>query len=572
MALDVFIEVALVIVAATLISGMMRLLKQPLIIGYILTGLLISPYLLNLTESINTIETFSQIGVALLLFIVGLSLSPKVIKEVGKVSLIAGAGQVFFTLIIGFIITKFLGLPTTESFYIAAAITFSSTIIIMKLLSDKRDLETLYGKISIGLLLVQDIIAIALLVIISSFSSKIDVLGMLMTTVIKGAALVGIMVVISIYVMPRIGKFFASSQEFLFLFSIGWGLGIATLFNYFGFRIEMGALIAGITLSLSPYNYEMSSKMKPLRDFFLILFFIFLGTQMKTGSMSQVIIPAVIISLFVLIGKPLIVMIIMGAMGYSKRNGFLTGTTMGQISEFSLILILMGLSVGHITQETMSIMVIVGIITMAGSTYFIMYSNKLYPSVSKYLNIFERKVKRGEEKTREESYDTILFGYNRIGYDLLEAFKKAGTKFLIVDYNPKTTAELTRKGMNCKYGDADDPEFLDELNLKNVKMAVSTIPDFETNQLLIDKVKKANKKAIVITISHQLDEAAALYKKGATYVLMPHFLGGNYASMMISKYGLELEKFLEERKKHIEYLKKRRVMGHEHPRNEHHRT
>ncbi|MFH1210518.1 MAG: cation:proton antiporter [archaeon] len=564
---DIFVEVALIIVAATLISALMRILKQPLIIGYILTGLLISPYLVNMSSSVDMINTFSQMGVALLLFIVGLSLSPKVIKEVGKVSLITGLGQVFFTLIIGFLINKWLGFNSITSFYIAVAITFSSTIIIMKLLSDNRDLDTLYGKISIGLLLVQDLIAIILLVILSSFTSEFNVLDMALVTIIKGVVLVGSLILISLYIMPRVFKFFASSQEFLFLFSIGWGFGLGVLFNYFGFRIEMGALIAGITLSFSPYNTEISSKMKPLRDFFLIIFFILLGTQMSIGNVSQFIKPALIISAFILIGKPLIVMIIMGILGHSKRNGFMTGLNMAQISEFSLILILIGITVGHVQKEILSLITLVGLITIAGSTYFIMYSGKVYPHIAKYLSIFEKKGVRHKDR-KGEGFEAILFGYNRIGFDILEALKKEKVGFMVVDYNPQTIQELRRKGITCVYGDADEPEFFNELNLKKAKIAFSTIPDFDTNMLIIDRMKRANKNSIVIVISHQLEEATQLYKKGATYVLMPHFLGGQYASVMINKHGLHLRGFMEERKKHIEYLQKRKLMGHEHPKHE----
>jgi len=569
---DIFIEVALIIVVATIISGMVRLLKQPLIIGYILTGLIAGPYLLNIVHSIDTISTFSHIGVSLLLFIVGLNLSPKMVKEVGKVSLITGVGQVVFTSVIGFFISRMLGFSVTASLYISIALTFSSTIIIMKLLSDKRDLETLYGKISVGFLLVQDIIAVLILVLISSFSNGLSIWGVVLNTLIKGVASVGILILISIYVLPKLGKFFASSQEFLFLFSIGWGLGLAALFNYLNFSIEIGALIAGVTLSLSPYNYEISSKMKPLRDFFIILFFIFLGSQMVIADISRYVIPAIIFSLFILIGNPLIVMILMGLIGYSKRNGFLAGLTVAQISEFSLILILLGIRVGHLSNEILALVTIVGLITIAGSTYLIIYSDKIYPHISKYLSIFEKKGSKRDKHYRPETYDAILFGYNRIGYDFLETFKKMGKKFMVIDYNPGTIEDLTKKGMRCEYGDVDDSEFLNGLNLKNVKIVVSTIPNFETNMLLIDKIRCTNKGAIIMVISHQLDEANQLYRKGATYVLTPHFLGGQYASSMIHKYGFNLDKFVDEGKKHREYIKKRKAMGHEHPKNEHHRV
>ncbi|MEM4244670.1 MAG: cation:proton antiporter [Candidatus Nanoarchaeia archaeon] len=565
---DIFIELAIIIAIATIISAIMRILKQPMIIGYILTGLVAGPYLLNLSTSVETIEAFSQIGVALLLFIVGLSLSLKVIKEVGKTSLIVGLGQVIITLGLGFLLSKYLGFSGLTAFYIAMALTFSSTIIIMKLLSDKKDLENLYGKISIGLLLIQDLIAIILLVVISSFSTNLTIWSLVSITLIKGAILIGIIVLVSRYILPRLCNFFAKSQEFLFLFSIGWGLGLAALFNYFGFRIEMGALIAGVTLSLTPYHFEISSKMKPLRDFFLIIFFIFLGSQMIIGQVHQYIVPAIVLSLFVLIGKPFVVMIIMGVMGHSKRNGFLTGANMAQISEFSLIIVLIGISVGHVSQSVLSLITLVALITIAGSTYFIMYSNKVYPYIAKPLSVFEKKNRKKGGKEKEETYEAILFGYNRIGYDLLEALKKRGNNFLVVDYNPQTIQQLIKKGIRCKYGDAEDPEFYNELNLKNIKIALSTIPDFETNMLIIESVRRVNKKAIIIVISHDLEEANSLYKKGATYVLMPHFLGGHYAAMMITKYGLELDKFLDERKRHIEYLKKRKQMGHEHPKHE----
>lgn len=568
---DIFIEVALIIVLAAIISGFMKLLKQPMIIGYIVTGLLISPYIQESASSMETITAFSQMGVALLLFIVGLNLSPKVIKEVGKVSLITGLGQVFFTFIIGFLISRLLGITSTASFYIAITLTFSSTIIIMKLLSDKKDFETLYGKISIGLLIVQDIIAIMLLVIISSFSNSINVLDVAILTIVKGVLLIGSLVLLSIYVMPKAYKFFAASQEFLFLFSIGWGLGLAALFNYFGFRIEMGALIAGVTLSFSPYHYEISSKMKPLRDFFLIIFFILLGSQMPISNLQQFLYPALILSSFVLVGKPMIVMTIMGLLGHSKRNGFLTGLNMAQISEFSIILIMMGISAGHIQKEMLSLVTMVGLITIAGSTYFIMYSNKIYLPLSKILGVFEMKKKVRKDKFEGESYEALLFGYNRIGYDLLEALKKKDIDFMVVDYNPQTIQDLNRKGIKCKYGDAEDPEFYNEISLKKTKIILSTIPNFETNLLIITKAKEANSKTIRIVIAHQLEEANKLYQAGATYVLMPHFLGGQYTSMMINKYGLEVSKFLEERKKQIEYLKKRKRLGHEHPMHEHSR-
>lgn len=563
MASNIFIEISIILVLATVIAAVMRILKQPTIIGYILTGIIVSPFFLNLIKSQDTLVVFSQIGVAFLLFIVGLSLNPKVIKEVGKASLITGLGQVIFTSLIGFFIARFLGFELITALYIAVALTFSSTIIIMKLLSDKGDLDKLYGKISIGFLLVQDLIAVFVLIIVSSFSEPNQALSSILFLLIKGGLIILLLVLTSLYALPKLEFFFAKSQELLFMFSIAWGLGLASLFYLIGLSLEIGALIAGITLSLSPYNNEVSSKMKPLRDFFIVLFFIVLGSQLIFDNFSKFLLPTIIFSLFILIGNPLIVIVLMGMLGYTKKTGLQAGFTVAQISEFSLILIALGVSVGHLTTEILSLVTVIGLVTIIGSTYLIIYSDKIYQPLKKYLSIFERKNIKKEK--RKKVFDIILFGYNRIGFDFVNSFKKLKNKFLVVDYNPEVIADLNKDKIDCEYGDVEDIEFLEQLNLKDIKMAVSTIPDFDTNLLLINTIKRVNKKVIIMCVSHHIDEAHTLYKKGASYVIMPHFLGGRYASMMIDRHGFSIDRFNEEKKKHLSHLRKRKELGHNHP-------
>ncbi|OQA02803.1 MAG: Inner membrane protein YbaL [bacterium ADurb.Bin400] len=389
-------------------------LKQPLIIGHIATGLIVGPYLFNLVKANETIEIFSQIGIALLLFIIGLNLNPRVIKEVGKVSLITGVGQVLFTSAIGYMIGITLGFGPTASFYIAIALTFSSTIIILKLLSDKKDLGRLYGKIAVGFLLVQNIIATLILIALSTLSQGGDLTQIMLATLLKGIVLVVLLTAFSIRILPKMGMIFAKSQEFLSLFSVGWGLGLAALFSLAGFSIEIGALVAGVTLATSTYTYEISSRMKPLRDFFIILFFIMIGSKMSPDNLQQLIVPAATFSAFILIGNPLIVMILMALLGYDKKTNFKAGLTVAQISEFSLILIVMGHRLGHLSDEIVSLVTIVGLLTIAVSTYLIIYSDKIYAALEPYLVVFERKNHKRERRSREE-HDIILFGFDNIG-------------------------------------------------------------------------------------------------------------------------------------------------------------
>ncbi|MEM4625413.1 MAG: cation:proton antiporter, partial [Candidatus Pacearchaeota archaeon] len=364
----IFLQISIAMLIVLVVSFIMRLLKQPLIIGYIVAGIIIGPFLFNLLPDTETLEIFSQLGIAFLLFIVGIHLNPKTIREVGKISLITGIGQVIFTSIIGYFICIALGFSVLTSIYISIAITFSSTIIIMKLLSDKEALDKLYGKISIGFLLVQDLIAIIILIIISSMSNAkgFEIGSLILTIFLKGGIAIIILFPLSYFLLPKLNSFFAKSQEFLFVFAISWGLGISAYFLYAGLSIEVGALIAGILLSMSPYSYEISSRLKPLREFFIISFFILLGAQMVFGSIKNHWITILILSIFILIGNPLIVMILMGIFRYSKNTGFMAGLTVAQISEFSLILIALGVKVGHLTKDILSLVTVVGLITIAG--------------------------------------------------------------------------------------------------------------------------------------------------------------------------------------------------------------
>ncbi len=385
--MKVFVEFSLIFFLVFGISILMRLLKQPLIIGYIISGVIAGPYLLGIVGSNPILPVFSEIGISLLLFLVGLHISPEVVREVGKISLVTGIGQIIFTSGIGFLIIYMLGFSTTASVYMAIALTFSSTIIIMKLLSDKGDLDTLYGEISTGFLIIQDLVAVAILMIISSMNSTFLSLVYSITEAFLALAL---LIPLGHLLLPRMNKYFEESHEFLFVFAIAWALGLAAFFSYIRFSLEVGALIAGIVLSVSKYDKEMIEKLIPLRDFFLISFFVILGSQLVFADVSEYILPIILLSLFVLLGNPLIVMIIMGIFGYDKEVGFKSGMTVAQISEFSLILVALGLKMGHVSTEVLSVVTVIGIVTIFTSTYMIVNSDCIFKKISPCLEIFEK--------------------------------------------------------------------------------------------------------------------------------------------------------------------------------------
>ncbi len=550
----IFIQLAAILLVAFVVSYIIKTFNQPLIIGYILAGILVSPFILMIGGSTEIIKTLSEFGIAFLLFIVGLHLNPKVLKEIGWQSIVIGIIQIAITFGLGFIISwKIIGWGILASSIIGIALALSSTIVIMKLLSDKRQLDSLHGKISVGILIVQDIVAALVLMAISSLNNGSEFKEIALKSILSGGALVLGVIFIGYFILPKITKNIARSLELLFLFSISWCFVIAALFNALNFSIEIGALVAGVALSVSPYSTEISSRIRPLRDFFLIIFFIILGLNMEIQNISKIAQNALILSGIALIIKPLIIMGLMGAFKYTKRVSFLTGTSMGQISEFSLIILMMAISTGYASSEMLHTITLTLILTIALSSYMITYSRKFYKMMSGFASLFERKDAK-RRKTIEKKYDAILFGYNRIGFNLLNSFKKIHKNYLVVDFNPDTIAELEKQKIPCLYGDADDPDVIEDLPLDKVKLVVSTVPDYEANELLLENVKRINPNAIVITRAHSIRDAFELYDKDSDYVLTPHFLGGEHLSKMIKEIKTNHNKYKKERKKHIKLL------------------
>ena len=457
--MDIFIEISLILIITTGVATIFRILKQPLVVGYLISGIIVGPYVLNILQSGEQVELFSKLGIAVLLFIVGLSLNPDTIKETGKPALVTGIGQILFTSIIGFGIMRLLGYSNIIALYGSIALTFSSTIIILKLLSDKGDLNSLYGKVSIGFLLVQDIVATLLLIIVPLVGSA-AIGGNIGITFLKltGFGVLASIVLYSIakYILPKFSDYLAKSNELLFIFAISWGLVLATIFYKIGFSIEIGALIAGVTLSASKYAYEISSRMRPLRDFFIVMFFVLLGAHLVLGSIGTIIIPAIILSLFVLIGNPLIVFLLMNMLGYKNKTSFMAGLTVAQISEFSLILMSLGLSLGHVDQNTVTLITVVGIITIAGSTYFVIYADNLYQLLQGLLGKISLSRNNAQEQgTSNKSYETIIFGFGRAGLEFVEQAKKLKQNYVVVDYNPDVFVGKRVDNVSYRFGDVE---------------------------------------------------------------------------------------------------------------------
>jgi len=523
---SLFFQIGGVIVIAAALAFLVRAFKQPLIIAYLLAGILVGPAFLSLTRSTEAFETLSKLGISFLLFTVGLGLNWRKIKEVGAVSVASGFAQVFFTSVIGFFIARFLGLDVNTSIFVSIAFSFSSTIIIIKMLMDKEDLDTLYGKITVGFLIVQDLIAMIILLVLGAIGKGSTPIEILSGSLIKGLIMVVVFWFLSAKVVPHLVKFAASSQELLLVFSLGWCFAVAGILTFFGFGVEIGALIAGVSLSGTHYEREINARIKPLRDFFLILFFVVLGSQLEIASAATMIWPIVIFSLYVLIGNPIIMMLVLRALGYHPQTGFLTGVTTAQVSEFSFIMLGAGVSLGLVSPSAVTLAAAVGLITIAGSTYLIKENEKIYEWLRPLLRVFEKqRVKHAAKARAQAAPDVILFGCHRTGEILLEEVRQLGHKYLVVDYDPNVIEELKRRRIPAVYGDAGDNDFLKELQVKKTKMLLSTIPDVTTSLELLLFLKEENFTGTAIVAARSPEEAMECYALGAAYVIVPSILG-----------------------------------------------
>ena len=553
---QIFSGLSLIIVIGAVVAFIMRVIGQPLMVGHIITGIIVGPALLHITDDPESLRIFADLGIALLLFIIGLGMNPRVVREVGKASSVTAIVEIVLVSLAGWMAAVALGLPKREAIFLGIGLAINSTIVALKLLSDKKEQGRLYGKLTIGTSLVEDIlVAVALLFVAASTNGQWLSLGPFIKLLFLGA-LVGVgMYLFSAKILPKIQRLLASDQELLFLFAIAWGLGSAALIAKIGFSLEIGAFAAGVFLASFPYAQEISSRLRPLRDFFVIVFFIALGAGVSFTNFSEIVWIILAGLVIVLLLKPLIVLSTLGFLGYTKRVSFKTATMLTHVSEFSIIFIILGERQGLIQQSAVTILTFVAIISIAVSTYLVTYNDKVYDYFEKYLNLFERRKTR-TEVVPEQHYELVLFGYQRGGHEFINLFNRLKKKYVVIDYDPEVVDTMDNRKINYIYGDATDEELLEEAGVHQAKLIVSTIPDFDVNSFLLKYIEDKNPRAVLILHADDPFDAAKFYEAGASYVILPHYIGSEQVSAFIGKSGLKKEVFRKQRIKHLEYLEK----------------
>jgi Kef-type K+ transport system membrane component KefB/DNA-binding NarL/FixJ family response regulator len=530
---DIFLDLALVLVLAAVFGVGATLLRQPPILGYVAAGVLASITGLIPFAERAPFEALSQIGVALLLFIVGLEMNIRDLKTVGKSAVITGVGQIVFTSVAGYFIVRALGFAVLPSVYLAVALTFSSTIIVVKLLTEKKDLSSLYGKIAVGFLLVQDFVAVVALMFLSGFAADSSLTNTeLALFALKAVTLLGGVFLLSRYVFPKLVHRLARFPEILFVSSLAWALGLAALVGsrWFGFSIEIGGFLAGLALAGSVEHIQIGSRIRPLRDFFVTLFFVTLGFSLSLGSVGNLWGPALILSVFILLGNPIIVLILMGLLGFRRRTSFLSSITVAQISEFSLILVLLGWRLGHLPIEAVALTTMVGIITMVASTYMILHGEWLATRLDPLLRFFERShpLERRDSLSSELSGHTVLVGCHRMGQEILKALLREKVSVVVVDFDPDIFDRLRPAKVPVVFGDISDPDVREAARIPKARMVLSTVGDIHDSLRMLASIKLLRRRPVVVLTAQDNDEAKRLYEAGADYVILPHFVSGEH--------------------------------------------
>ncbi len=525
---DALSEIGVLLLLAAAVGALGVRLRQPLIVAFIAVGILVGPSVLGWVSANDQVDLLAKLGITLLLFVVGLKLDLHIIRTMGPVALATGLGQVFFTSVIGYLIAIGFGMTPIAALYVSVALTFSSTIIIVKLLSDKREVDTLHGRIALGFLIVQDLVVVLVMIGLNAVgtTSEFSYGDAALAVLVKGGLFILAIGLVTRYLLPRLLHLLSHSQELLVLFGIAWAVALATTGAALGFSKEVGAFVAGVSLASTPYRDTLGARLVSLRDFLLLFFFIDLGARLDLGLLGAQFVESLVFSLFVLIGNPIIVMVIMGALGYRKRTGFLAGLTVAQISEFSLILGALGLSLGHIDRETMGLITLVGLITISASTYMIIYSHPLYELLEPWLKIFERRNpyrERDQDSVFDDGVtDIVLFGVGRFGTGIAQALRARGCRVKSVDYNPQLVRAGDAMGYPVLYGDAEDPEFIATLSLTHVQWVIGTASERRVNQTLIQSLRSVGYAGRIAVTAHSASEVAPLEQAGADLVLLPY--------------------------------------------------
>jgi Kef-type K+ transport system membrane component KefB/Trk K+ transport system NAD-binding subunit len=548
---DVLTTIGVSIVAAAVFALIARVVRQPLILGYILAGAALGPNLgLGLITDEASIELISEMGLIFLLFVIGLEINVPALAQAGRSILVSGLLQ--FPVCVALAWWALSGLATDgggrfDRLYLAVAVSLSSTLIVVKLLFDKFEMSTLAGRITLGVLVFQDLWAIAFLALQPSLESLRP--APLFGSLAAGAALVITAAVLSRFVLPGLFRTVARSYELLLVTAVAWCFLVSGTAGALGLSREMGALIAGMVIAAFPYGTEVITRLSGIRDFFVTLFFVALGLKVPAPS-RHLLVLAALASLFVIASRLVAMLPIFAAVRLDTRTAGVVAVNLAQISEFSLVIVSLGWALGHVSQSLVSLVLYTLLLTAIISTYAIRWNHSLATGLARGLEatgvrrwLGRRAPAAAVTPGGAHRHDIFFLGVSREGLAFLRHLEREHPamkqRIVALDFNPETLEQLQADGVECHYGDVSSPETLRHAGIENAQVAVSSISDWflqgTDNLRLLRQVRQLVPRARCIVTADSLKAAQQLYAEGAAYVLIPPMLAAEHL------YGLLVE-------------------------------
>jgi Kef-type K+ transport system membrane component KefB len=547
---ELLAAIALSVIAAAALALVARTLRQPLILGYIAGGVVLGRHLgLGVVSDEASIEVISEIGLIFLLFIIGLEIDVPRVLQAGRTILVLGLLQ--FPLCAALTWYALSGAVGgfggyLDGLYVAVALSLSSTLIVVKLLFDKLEIATFAGKLTLGVLIFQDLWAISFL----ALQPNLDHLGIapLMRSLAAGAALVGMAAVLSRYVLPTLFRTIATSHELVLITAIGWCFLVSSVAGLVGLSTEMGALIAGLVLAALPYGMEVVARLSGVRDFFVTLFFVTLGLKMPVPS-KQTLTLALIATLVVLVTRAVTIFPLSALLRLDLRTAGVVALNLSQVSEFSLVIVSLGVEHGHVSQPVAGVVLYTLLITAVLSTYGIMYNHEAATGVGRVLahvgipQWMGRRRARTAPAPRPQQQDFFLLGVSREGLAFLKRLEDGASdtksRILAIDYNPETLERLQAQGVAAMYGDISQTETLRQAGIERASVVVSSISDSylrgTTNQGLLHLVRSLAPRARFVVTADTLADAERMYGEGAHYVLIPPALAAEHLYNLLAR-------------------------------------
>lgn len=551
--------------------------KQPLLLAYIAAGVVIGPRIgLGLVSSQENIQVIAEIGLILLLFMIGLEIDLRQLLAAGSSLIVSGVSQFILCAGLGVAFLSAMGYGLSQGnydlVYLAACAALSSTAIVVKLLYGKLELTTLAGRLTLGILVFQDLWAIVLLGIQPNLEDP--QLPPILLSFVKSGVLVLAAFLLARYLLPAFFRSIAKLPEVMFVASLGWCFLIAGLANLLGLSMEMGALIAGVAISSFPYSLDVVSKVLSVRDFFMTLFFVALGMGIPNPVDNLPVLGvAVVMAVFLIVSRFLAVYPVLHLLHNGNRISLLTSINLAQMSEFSLVIATIGLQLGHISQDTLSTVIFTFVITAIASTYLIKYSQPIAGRLAALLarvglkEVGQEALEPGGEHASKE---IVLLGFFQVASSLVNEITASGSqdasihdlseRIMVVDFNPQVYERLRAQGIDVVYGDISNIDMLHHVGMEDARMVISTVPDSilvgTDNLKLSQQLPKLCPKARIIVNAETHKAALAMYEAGADYVYLPRVLAAEHIHQMI-RFALSGGNMEDLREKEIARLKER---------------